>query len=151
MSLKFMSLLSARVIRKDGKVEDRGKISDRVVTTAGVVYLVDSFQDSTTYPMHNFKYHASGTGTAAEAVGDTSLLGEIDTRETGSLAEGSSTNIFVSSATHAYTATRAITEHGLLNSQTNGTLWDRSKFDAINVVDGDSIEFSYSLVCTSGG
>ena len=151
MSLDFISALSAKVFRKDGTVEDKGVVSDRVVTTAGVVYLVDCFQNSTTSPLHNFKYHASGTATGAEAVGDTSLLGEVDTRETGSLAEGSSTNIFVSSATHAYTSTLAITEHGILNSQTNGTLWDRSKFDAINVVSGDSIGWTYSLTCTAGG
>ncbi len=151
MNLEFVSALSAKVIRKDGTVEDKGVVSDRVVTAAGVNYLVDSFVDSSASPMDNFKYHASGTATGAESTADTSLLGEVDTRETGSLGEGSSTNIFISSATHAYTSTLAITEHGILNSQTNGALWDRSKFNAINVVNGDSIEFTYSLTCTPGG
>src|SRR3990167_6112544 len=30
-------------------------------------------------------------------------------------------------------------------------LWDRKAFSAINVVNGDSIQFSYSLTCSSGG
>jgi hypothetical protein len=47
----------------------------------------------------------------------------------------------------------AITEHGLF-SQTRaggGTLMDRSKFAAINVVATDSIQFTYELTLTAGG
>lgn len=144
--------LSAKVIRKNGEVEDKGKISDKVVTTVGVNYLVDSFQDSTTYPMDDFKYHDSGTGTGAEVVGNTGLGTPCgDARDEGTPGEGASANIFKTVATHTYDESLAITEHGLFSASSDGVLWDRSKFDPINVVDGDQIEWTYSLECTAGG
>ena len=46
--------LSAKVIRKNGKVEVKGVISKKVVTDAGVAYLVDSFQDSTSTNLNQY-------------------------------------------------------------------------------------------------
>lgn len=129
-----------------------GLVAVRVVTTAGVNYLVDAFQDSTSYPMDNFQYHDSGTGTAAEATSDTGLgtpCGEA--RDAGTQAEGASANIFRTVATHQYSGSFAITEHGLFSASTGGTLWDRSVFSAINVGSGDSIQFTYELTCNAGG
>lgn len=144
--------LSAKVIRKNGKIEDLGVISKRVVTDAFVNYLVDSMQDSSTYPMDVFKYHDSGTGTNAESASDTGL--ETPTgiaRVTGTQTEGSSANIYKTVATITYDGTYAITEHGVFSASTGGTLLDRSVFSAINVNNGDKIEFTYELTCSSGG
>src|SRR5689334_9959294 len=50
---------------------DYGIISRRVVTTAGVNYMRDDFAAAAGgADITNFKYHDSGTGTNAEAVGD---------------------------------------------------------------------------------
>jgi len=150
--IKIIGTLSAKVIRKDGKVEDLGIIARKCVTTSGVNYLVDSFQDSTTFPMDVFKYHDSGTGIGAEDVGNTALetpCGEA--RDVGSQEEGASPNIFKTVAQHTYAGAFAITEHGLFSADTGGTLWDRSKFDPINVVANDKIEWTYELTCIPGG
>jgi hypothetical protein len=53
--------------------------------------------------------------------------------------------------TISYTTTKAITEHGLFSKATGTTLMDRDEFAAVNVVNGDSIEFTYELTLTSGG
>jgi len=52
--------------------------------------------------------------------------------------------------TISYTTTKAITEHGLFNAATAGTLLDRTVFTVINVVSGDSIQFTYELECAAG-
>jgi hypothetical protein len=46
-----------------------------------------------------------------------------------------------------------VTEHGIFSQAATGggTLWDRSVFSAINVVSGDSIQFTYTCTVSSGG
>ncbi len=143
--------LRARVFRKDGSIEDLGIISTHAVTDDFVAYLVDSLQ-GTEADWINFKYHDSGTGTDAEAAGDSALQTPCgEARDVGTQIEGATANIYKSVATNEYAGGFAITEHGLFNAAAAGTLMDRSVFSPITVASGDKIEFSYSLTCTSGG
>jgi hypothetical protein len=152
-SVVFKSALKAVVIRASGEVEDKGVVSERVVTTVGVNALVDAFQGI--FTLNNFKYHISGTDTAAEAITDTeaTITGATPNPVVGSQIEGASANIYKTVASVPYVSTLAITSHGLINNATKAgsVLWDRSVFAAINVVNGDSIEFTYELTCNAGG
>lgn len=141
--------LSAVITRADGTKEDIGLICTKVVTTAGVNYLVDGLQSNTT-DVALFRFHASGTGVVAENITDTALGTEVATRVSGSQAEGASANIYRTIATIPYTSTLAITEHGVLSAASAGTLLDRSVFAAINVINGDSIQFTYELTLPAG-
>lgn len=128
-----------------------GVVGRRVVTTVFVNELVDQLQaeDST---WGDFKYHDSGVGTTAAAVGDTDIeTTDGESRATGSQTEGASANIYKSVGTIAYTTTKAITEHVIANASTAGEIIDRHVFAAINVANGDSIEFTYELTATAGG
>ena len=152
--VRLEAALRAKATHPDGSVIDYGIVSQRIVTTAGVNFLVDAFQNLT--EMELFKYHASGTGVGAEDVGDVALGAESTTitdRATGSQTEGASANIYKTVGTQTYTGSAAITEHGLLSSGTegSGTLWDRSVFSAVNVVNGSAIEWTYELTATAGG
>jgi hypothetical protein len=152
------SQLAVRVRTAAGEWVNYGVVGYRVVTTAGVGWLVDCWQG--TYEPETMKYHGCGTGVGAEAVGDTalgtestSILNPDSTRATGTLAEGSGANIFSSVGTLTFDGAGAITEHGLLNQAATGggTLWDRTVFSAINVASGDSIQFTYQVTFTAGG
>jgi hypothetical protein len=143
--------LEAKVIRANGAVEDRGVVSRRSVTTAFVNYLVACFLQSTTSPLDVFKYHEPGSGTGAESTASTALGTAVGTRATGTNSTGATANVFQSIATAVFTATAAITEHGVFSATTAGTLLDRSSFAAINVASGDSVAFTYQLTCTAGG
>lgn len=152
------SQLSLRVRRASGEWIDYGVVGYRVVTTAGVGFLVDAWQNSV--EMEIMKYHGCGTGVGAEAVGDTALgtectsaLNPDNTRATGSLAEGASANIFSTVGTLTFDAGAAVTEHGILSQAATGggVLWDRTLFSAVNVASGDSIQFTYQCTCTAGG
>ena len=144
-----IGFLSAVVTRK-GIAEDLGLLSCQKVTTAFAAYLVDSMQDSTTYPMAVFKYHGSGTGTTAEANSQTALVTEVETRATGTTIEGASANIYKSVATQAYTDTRAIAEHGLFSASSAGTMLDRSLLGTVvNVENTDEIEWTYQLTVSA--
>lgn len=145
------SQLTARLLRADGSVVNYGVVGYRVVTTAFVNFVVDQLQTETSV-FGDFKYHDSGVGTTAEAVGNTDIeTTDAESRVSGTQTEGASANIYRSVGTISYTTSKAITEHGLFNASTSGTLMDRTVFSAINVGNGDSIEFTYELTINSGG
>lgn len=150
------SQLAVKVNRGQGWV-DYGVVSRRVVTDAGVAFIVDAWQN--TVELENMKYHGVGTGTTAEAANQTALITESttalnpdSTRATGTQTEPA-THQLKSAGTVTFDASAAITEHGLFSASATGTgvLFDRSVFSAINVASADSISFEYTVTFTSGG
>jgi hypothetical protein len=148
------------VIRANGDIEHLGLVCTKVVTTTGVGFLVDAWQNLV--ELEIMKYHGFGTGTNAEAAADSALQTECttettpdNTRATGTLTEGASGNIFRSVGTATFDAVgpTAITEHGLLSQAAvgGGVLWDRSKFAAVNVMASDAIQATYEATFPSGG
>lgn len=158
----FYGALWLELHRGDGTLVDYGLASLRVVTTAGVKFICDDMNAGGT-EVSNLKFHGFGTGTTAEAVGDTALVTELttqyavdNTRPTGSQASATvSTN-----ATYTTVATLspdsggtiAITEHGIFSASSSTTLLDRSVFSAVNLVAGsDSLQATYVFTANSGG
>jgi hypothetical protein len=141
------SELKVKVFRADGTVEDYGIASRRLVTTVGVNFIVDCHQNLA--ELENLNYHAMGTGAAAEAIGDTAMT-QVESRVAGTQSEPAA-NQYRTVATITATAARAVTEHGIWSASTAGTLFDRSVFAAINLGNGDSIQFTYTLSYTAGG
>lgn len=144
--------LSARLVRANGQVINYGVVSYRLVTDASVAYLVDMWDAATAIALN---YHASGTGTTAKNVNQTALVTEstgITDRATGTKSQPSA-NVLQSQATQSFTNSGAITEHGLYSvvTESTGTLWDRSLFAALNVANGDSIQWTYQCTINSGG
>lgn len=123
-----------------------------IVTTAGVNYMASDFASGGVTPtISGFKFHDSGTGTTAAAVGDTAMQTPSGVARVTGTPTNPSANQYRSVATIAYVSTLAITEWGLFSASTVGTLWDRRVFSAINVVSGDSIQFTYTLTVNNGG
>ena len=154
------SCLSIVVRRGDGRIQNFGIASFRLVTDNGVGFIVDAFQNLV--EAENMKFHGLGTGIVAEAQTDSALGTELtteytgDVRATGSLTEGATPNIFKTVGTNTLdSGTPAITEHGVFTQAATGggVLLDRSKFAAINLVgaNGDSLQSTYSLTLTAGG
>jgi hypothetical protein len=122
-----------------------------IVTTAGVNYMAADFRSGGVTPtISGFKFHDSGTGTNGAVVGDTVLQTPTGIARVSGTPTGA-TNQYISTATIAYNNTFAVTEWGLFSASSSGTLWDRRTFTAINVVNGDSIQFAYTLTVNNGG
>lgn len=142
---------------RSGRIIPFGVVGCRVVTTAGVNYIAADFNDGGS-DISAFDYHGLGTGTGAEAVGDTALGTELTTEYTGNVrATGTpsnpSANVYRSVGTNTLdSGTPAVTEHGLFSASSAGTLLDRTKFTAINLdgTAGDSLQSTYSLTLTAG-
>ena len=140
--------LSIKHNKLDGSIVDYGIVSRKKVTDEFVAYLAGIMKtDAPT--IGDFKYHISGTGDTAENKNQTELVTPIGTARTVG-DQDNSTNTYISVATISYTDTLAVTEHAIFNTvytsaQTDGTLLDRSLFSAVNVVSGESIQFTYTL------
>jgi hypothetical protein len=136
-----------------------GLASVAVVTTTGVNFIVDAFQNIVELEAMNF--HGFGTGGAAEAVGNTALTTELttqyvsdNTRPTGAQSENGA-NVYRTVATLDPDANVAITEHGIFSQAATGggVLLDRPLFSVINLdgAAGDTLQATYDFTVTAGG
>lgn len=148
------------VLHGDGSRTPLGLASLRMVTNAGAGFIVDAFQNLV--ELENMKFHAFGTGTTAEAAGDTALVTELttqynpdNTRPTGSQTEnGSQVYRTVGTVAPDSGGTIAITEHAVMSQAATGggVCLDRSVFAAVNIVAGsDSLQATYDFTVNSGG
>ncbi len=99
-----------------------------------------------------FTYIATGTGNTAANVADTTLQTELAASglsrvsATASRVTTSVTNDTAQlQTTFTVTGTQAVTESGVLNAASTGTLLARQVFSAINVVNGDSLQLTWKF------
>lgn len=117
-----------------------------VYTSAGEAVVADLIDGtSSTHIDDTNGYIGWGTGTTGAAKGDTDL--ETASSESRSQVTSSQpaadTNQWV--ATIQSTQTQAITEAVLFDASTSGNAIIRSVFGAINVDNGDSVQFTFTL------
>lgn len=125
-----------------------------VFTNAGAAIVTNRIIQAGTAP----KNIGWGIGTGGAAVGNTALGTESVPTTSGGRTVGteSRTTITVTSdnyqvvGTVTASSTLAITEAGLFDAVTAGNLLIRSDFSAVNVVNGDSIAFTFGLKFVPG-
>jgi len=97
-------------------------------------------------------YIAVGTGTTAAAATDTALQTEIT--DSGLARASASVSLVTTTVTndtaqmvvtYTVTGTKAVTESGVLNAASSGSLLCRQVFSAINVVNGDSLQITWKI------
>jgi hypothetical protein len=141
--------LRVSVLKASGQRVDYGVVSRRKITDAGVAKMADAMLNL--FEPEIFNYHAAGTGVGVEAAADTTLGTEVSARVAGTQSKPSAP-VYQTVGVWLPAATFAVTEHGVFSQlAAGGTLLDRSVFAAINVVNGDSITFTYQLTFPSGG
>lgn len=126
------------------------KAIGNLVTTAGKALVAGLINGSGSPAAAT--YIAVGTGTTAAAAGDTALVTETSTSglsraaATVSLVTTTTTNDTAQlTKTFSVTGTVAVTESGVLNAASTGTLLCRQVFSAINVVNGDSLAITWKV------
>lgn len=99
-----------------------------------------------------FTYIAVGTGTTAANAADTTLETEItDSGLARASATASLVTVDVTNdgarlvKTFSVTGTKAVTESGVLNASSSGVLLARQVFSAVNVVNGDSLQVTWTF------
>lgn len=99
-----------------------------------------------------FTYIAIGTGTTAANVADTTLQTEITTnggQRANSTASRTTTTVTNDTArlvnTFTFTGSFSVTEAGVLNASSAGTLLNRQVFTAVPVASGDSLQITVDV------
>lgn len=131
------------VLRNEtGKIIETKEIKNLVVTT-GLNFIASRMKDATATAMTHM---AVGTGTTAAALGNTTLGTEL------ARVALTSTNVTTNSISYACTfgtgtpaGTNALTEAGLFNAASAGTMLCRTVFAAINKAPGDSLTITWTI------
>jgi hypothetical protein len=125
-----------------GKIIETKEINNLVVTT-GLNYIASRMKDATATAMTHM---AVGTGSTAAALGNTTLGTEL------ARVALTSTTVTANAIAYACTfgagspsGTNALTEAGLFNAASAGTMLCRTVFSAINKAPGDSLTITWTI------
>lgn len=140
--LKATGQLTIKVTAPDGSVKQEETVKNLVVTT-GLGFIASRMKDATATAMSHM---AIGTGTTAAALGQTGLVTEA--------ARVALTSTTVTGNQIAYVATfpagspatlTAITEAGLFNASSAGTMLCRTVFAAVNKDVNDTMSITWTV------
>lgn len=146
---RFLDIIEIRLFDKNGNLKDKREKVDLIVNTglAEISALLLTDVSGTA-----FDYIAIGTGTTAPSATDTAL--ENETHRVAATGSQITTNVTNDTAQlvatfSGYSGQEAITEAGVFNASTGGTMLCRQTFSALNVDwdAGDSIEITEKIVC----
>lgn len=143
MYIEILGHWDIKLFGPDGRLKAR-EFGQNVITTNGKEYLARYLTSATTTSTNTLKYIAIGTGSTPEAAGDTSLGTEV-ARTTGSVTYTSGAIYEVTATFPAGTGTGAITEYGLYNSSTGGTLFSRDTETEINKGASDELQVTTKI------
>jgi len=137
-NLRAHGELTISVFDRSGNLKEAKKVPNLVVTV-GKNYIASRMVGTASTVMSHM---AIGTGTATPIAGDTTLGTEAG--RVSLTAFTASTNTVTATATFAAgTGTGAITEAGILNNSSGGTLMCRTTFPVVNKAAGDSIAITW--------
>lgn len=112
-----------------------------LVVTTGKNYVASRMKDTTEGAMSHM---AIGTSSTAAAAGDTALGGEADRNALTSTTVSNNTVTYVA-AFGAGEGTGAITEAGLFNASSAGTMLCRTVFSVVNKGASDSMTITWTV------
>ena len=138
-TIKVTGELKITVTKPDGKVHET--VVPNLVVTTGKNFIASRMKDATATAMTHM---AIGTGSTAAAAGNTTLG-----NEAGRVALTSTTvsanNVAYVATFPAGTGTGAITEAGLFNASSSGTLLCRTVFSVINKAAADTLGITWTV------
>lgn len=135
-TIKAKGELSIKLFGPDGKLKAEQNVPNLVVTT-GKTFIAARMVGTPTAMSHM----AIGSGTTDPAVGDTALQTELGRVALTSSASSGAVVTYVASF-GAGTGTGAVTEAGILNASSGGTLLCRTEFSVVNKGADDSMSIT---------
>ena len=138
--IKVTGELKITVTNPEGNVKQEVVVPNLVVTT-GKNLIASRLKDTTDAAMSHM---AIGTGSTAAAAGDTALGSEAGRVALTSTTVTTNSVAYVASF-GAGTGTGAITEAGLLNASSSGTLLCRTVFSVINKGAADTLGITWTV------
>jgi len=128
-----------------GDVKDSREIKNLVVT-AGKTFIAAAMLKTTTNSPAAMTHMELGAGTAAAAAGDTTLQTAIAGSRTALGSATSATNVVTYVASFpAGTGTGAVTEAGIFNASSAGTMLCRTVFPVVNKGANDAMTITWAI------
>ena len=137
---KATGKLTVEIKDKHGNVKDTREVKNLVVDT-GLAFIASRMKDATATAMSHM---GIGTGSTAAAASDTALGTEAARVALTSTTVTSNAVAYVASFA-AGTGTGAITEAGILNAASSGTLLCRTVFSVVNKAASDSMTITWTV------
>lgn len=132
--------LIIEVFDKDGNVKDKRDIENLVVAV-GKTFIASRMVGATANVMSHM---AIGSGTTAAASGDTTLGTELGRVSLSSSTSSGAVATYVASFP-AGTGTGAVTEAGILNAASAGTMLARTVFATVNKGADDAMSITWAI------
>tara|TARA_R110000822_G_scaffold288253_1_gene409479 strand:- start:860 stop:1306 length:447 start_codon:yes stop_codon:yes gene_type:complete len=134
------------VVLKDesGAIKDSREINNLVVTT-GLGYIASRMKDATADAMSHM---AIGSGTAAAAAGNTSVGSQLARQALTSTTVAGGVVTYAASFSSG-TGTGAVTEAGIFNDPTAGTMLCRTVFDVVNKGANDTLAITWTITLSA--
>jgi hypothetical protein len=135
----------ALVLRdENGNIKDERLIENLIVDT-GLNFICDRMKDDETAMTHM----ALGSGSTAAAAGDTTLGSQLGSREALDSSTVTNNQIVYVSSFEAGDATGAVTEAGIFNAASGGTMLCRTVFSVVNKAADDTLTVNWTITLTA--
>ena len=126
--LKLSGDVKIELIDQNGQIKETREIKNLVVST-GLTFICSRMADTSSNVMSHM---ALGSGTTAAAANQTDLVSILGSREALDSTSASSNTITYVASFEAGDATGAVTEAGLFNASSGGTMLCRTVFSVVN-------------------
>ena len=133
-NLKLSGQLGIVLRDKDGNIKEERTERNLVVTT-GLNYIASRMKDASATAMTHM---ALGSGTTAAAAGQTDLVTLLGSREALDSTTVTANAVAYVASFEAGDATGAVTEAGIFNAASSGTMLCRTKFNVVNKAADDT-------------
>jgi hypothetical protein len=130
---------------KDGNIKESREINNLVVSS-GLEFICSRMAGTSAGVMSHM---ALGSGTTAASAGQTDLVSILGSREALDSTSASSNTITYVSSFEAGEGTGAVTEAGIFNAASSGTMLCRTVFPAVNKQADDTMSVTWTITLTA--
>jgi len=143
--LKLRGDLGLVLRDKDGNIKEE-RTEKNLVVSAGLNFICDRMEGTSEAVMSHM---AVGSGSTAAAAGDTDLESILGSREALDSTTVSTNTITYVSSFEAGDGTGAITEAGIFNAASAGTMLCRTVFSVINKAADDTLQITWTITLSA--
>jgi len=144
-NLKVKGRLNIVLKNSAGEVKDTREVDNLVVNT-GLAFITSRMGGTSDAVMSHM---AIGSGTTAAAAGDTDLESILGSREALDSTTPSTNTIVYVSSFEAGEGTGAVTEAGIFNASTAGTMLCRTVFSVVNKGADDTMTITWTITLSA--
>ena len=144
-TLKLRGDVSIKLYDKNGKIKDQREITNLVVNS-GLAFICSRMAGTSPAVMTHM---GVGSGTTSAAAGQTALVSQLGSREALDSTNASANTIVFVCSLEAGDGTGAVSESGIFNSASSGTMLARVTFPVVNKQADDTMSITHTITLTA--